>query len=62
MGSGGKTAPYDSTQGVPGIVFVGFWVIILLFFIRLGWEYRDKIFPKNVSEKKKVNKTSTKKS
>ena len=38
--------PYDSTQGVPGYVFVGFWIIIILFFIRLGWEYRDEIFKK----------------
>lgn len=38
--------PYDSTQGVPGYVFAGVWFIIILFFIRLGWEYRDKIFKK----------------
>jgi hypothetical protein len=38
------STPYDSTQGVPGYVFVGFWVIILLFLIRLAWEFRDKIF------------------
>jgi hypothetical protein len=40
------TVPYDSTQGVPGFVFIGFWIIIILFFIRLGWEYRDEIFKK----------------
>jgi hypothetical protein len=40
------TAPYDSTQGVPSYVFIGFWIIIILFFTRLGWEYRDKIFKK----------------
>jgi hypothetical protein len=38
--------PYDSTQGVPAYVFVGFWIIIILFFIRLGWEYRDELFKK----------------
>lgn len=38
--------PYDSTQGVPSYFFIGFWIIIILFFIRLGWEYRDKIFKK----------------
>ena len=40
------TTPYDSTQGVPNYVFMGFWLIIILFFIRLGWEYRDEIFKK----------------
>jgi hypothetical protein len=40
------TKPYDSTQGVPAIVFIGFWVIILVFGLRLAWEYRDKIFLK----------------
>jgi hypothetical protein len=40
------TAPYDSTQGVPSYVFIGFWIIIILFFIRLGWEYRNEIFKK----------------
>jgi hypothetical protein len=39
-------APYDSTQGVPNYVFIGFWIIIILFFIRLAWEYRDVIFKK----------------
>lgn len=58
--SGGSkySTPYDSTQGVPGFVFVGFWIIILLFGIRLAWEYRDKIFPKNLPEKKNGNKTT----
>ena len=59
---GGYTVPYDSTQGVPGIVFLLFWVIIILFFIRLGWEYRDKLFPKKIPgkpkpTKPKINKT-----
>jgi hypothetical protein len=38
------SAPYDSTQGVPDVVFIIFWIIILLFAIRLAWEFRDKIF------------------
>lgn len=45
-GRGNYSTPYDSTQGVPNYVFVGFWIIIILFFIRLGWEYRDEIFKK----------------
>ena len=45
-GRGYYSTPYDSTQGVPNYVFVGFWIIIILFFIRLGWEYRDEIFRK----------------
>ena len=43
-GSGEYGAPYDSTQGVPAIVFIVCWVIILTFLIRLAWEYRDMIF------------------
>jgi len=43
-GGGHYGAPYDSTQGVPNYVFIGFWIIIILFFIRLAWEYRDEIF------------------
>jgi hypothetical protein len=38
------TTPYDSTQGVPGWVFLTFWIIIILFLARLTWEYRDVIF------------------
>jgi hypothetical protein len=38
--------PYDSTQSVPNYVFMGFLIIIILFLIRLGWEYRDVIFKK----------------
>jgi hypothetical protein len=45
-GRGYYTKPYDSTQGVPNYFFVGFWIIIILFFIRLGWEYRNEIFKK----------------
>jgi len=45
-GGGGYAVPYDSTQGVPNYVFIGFWIIIILFLIRLGWEYRDEIFKK----------------
>jgi hypothetical protein len=53
QGRGHFATPYDSTQGVPGIVFVVFWVIIIAFFIRLAWEYRDKIFKtKNSPDKK----------
>lgn len=40
------STPYDSTQGVPNYVFVGSWIIIILFLVRLGWEYRDEIFKK----------------
>lgn len=45
-GRGHYGMSYDSTQGVPNYVFVGFWIIIILFFIRLGWEYRDELFKK----------------
>lgn len=45
-GRGYYGVPYDSTQGVPNYVFIGFWIIIILFFVRLGWEYRDEIFKK----------------
>jgi hypothetical protein len=45
-GRGYYTTPYDSTQGVPNFVFIGFWIIIILFLMRLGWEYRDEIFKK----------------
>ncbi|HEY0740962.1 MAG TPA: hypothetical protein VGD40_05840 [Chryseosolibacter sp.] len=59
--SGGEySTPYDSTQGVPSIVFIGFWVLILLFGIRLAWEYRDKIFPKNETRRKSSVKPSNK--
>ena len=51
-GSSKYTVPYDSTQGVPNYVFMGFWVIIILFFIRLAWEYRDVIFKKNERDAK----------
>jgi hypothetical protein len=40
------SVPYDSTNGVPGYVFLGIWILILVFTARLAWEYRDKIFPK----------------
>lgn len=46
------TAPYDSTQGVPDTVFIIFWLILILFGIRLAWEYRDKIFPRKQEIKK----------
>lgn len=42
----GFAAPYDSTQGVPDAVFIVFWIIILLFALRIAWEFRDKIFRK----------------
>src|SRR5690349_9432598 len=35
--------PHDSTIGVPDFVFIFIWILIILFFIRLVWEYRDKI-------------------
>jgi hypothetical protein len=40
------STPYDSTQGVPNYVFIFVWIIIILFLIRLAWEYRDEIFKK----------------
>lgn len=43
-GRGYYGVPYDSTQGVPGYVFAVCLVIIILFLLRLGWEYRDEIF------------------
>ncbi|HET7179906.1 MAG TPA: hypothetical protein VFI14_09280 [Chryseosolibacter sp.] len=46
-GPGYYGTPYDSTQGVPGYVFVGCSVLIILFLFRLAWEYRDEIFKKN---------------
>lgn len=58
--NGEYTTPYDSTQGMPSIVFIGFWVIIILFGIRLAWEYRDKIFPRNETRNKPSAKHSNK--
>ena len=43
---GSYTTPYDSTQGIPDGVFIGVWIVILIFGLRLGWEFRDKIFKK----------------
>ncbi|MBT1695998.1 hypothetical protein KK083_03860 [Fulvivirgaceae bacterium PWU4] len=40
------STPYDSTQGLPDWLFIGVWIVILLFGLRLAWEYRDKIFKK----------------
>lgn len=57
-GSSKYSTPYDSTQGVPNYVFMIFWLIIILFALRLAWEFRDKIFkPKEEikTKKKKVN-------
>jgi hypothetical protein len=45
-GRGYYGTPYDSTQGLPNYVFIGFWIIIILFLIRLGWEFRNEIFKK----------------
>jgi hypothetical protein len=50
---GSYTTPYDSSQGIPDGVFIGVWIVILIFGLRLGWEFRDKIFkkkPKIISE------------
>jgi hypothetical protein len=44
---GRYTMPHDSTTGVPHSVFIGFWIVILLFSIRIAWEFRDKIFIRN---------------
>lgn len=41
---GSYTVPYDSTQGIPDGVFIGIWIIILIFALRVAWEFRDKIF------------------
>ena len=43
---GVETMPYDSTQGIPDAVFIGVLIVILIFVLRLGWEFRDKIFKK----------------
>jgi hypothetical protein len=40
------TLPYDSTQGIPDGVFIGIWIVILIFGLRLAWEFRDRIFKK----------------
>jgi hypothetical protein len=45
-GKGEFARPYDSTNGVPDAVFIGFWILILLFLLRLAWEFRDRIFQK----------------
>lgn len=42
-GGGKYTIPYDSTQGIPDIVFKIIWVVLLIFLARLLWEFRDKI-------------------
>ena len=45
--SGGRYGmPPDGTRVVPNGVGIGIWIIILLFCIRLAWEFRDKIFKK----------------
>jgi hypothetical protein len=54
-GGGKYSAPYDSTQGVPSFIFLGFWVVIILFGLRLAYEYRDKIFVKKEDPKKEKN-------
>ena len=47
------TMPYDSTMGVPSFVFIITWIFILLFLVRLAWEYRDKIFVKKEEPERK---------
>ena len=59
--------PHDSTIGVPNFVFIFIWILIILFFIRLAWEYRDKIFVKNeglnrrlrLSKEKRIDRVTT---
>lgn len=41
-----KGAPYDSTQGVPDYVFIGFWIFLIILVLRISWEFRDKLVPK----------------
>lgn len=54
-------APYDSTQGVPDVVFIVAWILILLFLARLAWEFGDKLFGvKRVIPKKPKKKTRKK--
>jgi hypothetical protein len=38
--------PYDSTQGIPDMVFIVIWILIIIFVLRIAWEFRDKIFKK----------------
>lgn len=56
------STPHDSTIGVPNFVFMFIWIVIILFFIRLAWEYRDKIFVKNEDPKSKISSLRKKKS
>lgn len=54
----GFGSPYDTTLGVPHVVFIVAWILILLFLARLAWEYRDKLFGmKRVIPKKPKKKT-----
>lgn len=53
--------PHDSTLGVPNFVFIGIWLLILIFFLRLTWEFRDKIFVKNHPKKIQSKAISRKK-
>ena len=56
-GRGSYLVPHDSTIGVPNFVFIGTWILIILFLVRLAWEYRDKIFIKN-DDAGKLGKTN----
>lgn len=38
------STPHDSTQGVPAYVFIGCWILIILFVLRIAWEFRNDIF------------------
>jgi hypothetical protein len=41
---GSVTMPYDASQGIPDAFFIGVWIIILIFVLRIAWEFREKIF------------------
>lgn len=49
-----KGAPYDSTQGVPDYVFIGFWIILIALGLRIAWDFRDKLYPKALKLRDKV--------
>lgn len=41
---GGLTMPHDSTYGVPDKVFIAFWIVLIVFTVRILWEFRHKVF------------------
>lgn len=59
----GFGAPYDTTLGIPHVVFIVAWILIMLFLARLAWEYRDKLFgmKRPIAEKPKRERKKKKK-